>query len=77
VDEYNGRPAPVFNVVNTVRADVNEPALRGQRLVDAVSNVQSKSNKPRDHDNANGDNGQENKWHVFILAFMRALALRA
>ena len=77
VDEDNGRPIPVFDVMNTVRANVDEPALRRQRFFDTMCNVQGKNRKPRSDDDANGDDGQEDKRHVLTFTFMRALALRA
>jgi len=39
--------------VNAVSADVDEAALRGQRLFNAVRNVQRKNDESRDYDDAN------------------------
>ncbi len=73
VNEDNGRSIAVFDVVNTVGTNVDEPALRGQRLLDTAGNVQRKNDEPGDRDDAYGGNDCP----VLTFVSMRALALRA
>src|SRR5258708_1868642 len=75
VNEDNGRSIAVFDVVNTVGTNVDEPALRGQRLLDTAGNVQRKNDEPDDRNDAYGDDGQGNDCHVLTFVSIRALAL--